>query len=127
MSTPLEQLARRVRPDPFFLAAPLARYAESHQLDDDALAARLGCDRDALTHLRLCRNPEHMPPHFWNDVEHIAARFHLDPDRLAEVVRFGQALLQARPPADAPVNQAAGYLMAAREEADGEPSSGKES
>jgi hypothetical protein len=127
MSIPLERLARRVRSDPFFLAAPLARYAESHQLDDGALAAHLGCGGDALTHLRLCRNPEPMPPHFWNDVERIAARFHLDPDRLAEVVRFGQALLQMRPPADVPVHPAPGYLMAAREESDEEPSPGKES
>jgi hypothetical protein len=126
MSIPLERLARRVQSDAFFLAAPLARYAESQRLDDHALAARLGCDGDTLTHLRLCRNPDAMPPHFWNDVERIASRFHLDPDRLAEVVRFGQALLQARPPAAAPVNPAPGYLMAAREDTDGEPPPGKD-
>jgi len=121
MSIPLERLARRVQSDQFFLAAPLARYAESQRLDDRALAAQLGCDGETLTHLRLCRNPDPMPPHFWNDVERFAARFRLDPDRLAEVVRFGQALLQAQPPTAAP-----GYLMAAREETDDEPSPGKE-
>jgi hypothetical protein len=126
MSIHLARLARRVQSDPFFLAAPLARYAESQQLNDEALAVRLECDRDALTHLRLCRNPDPMPPHFWHDVERIAARFHVDPDRLAEIVRFGQGLLQARPPADAPVNPASGYLMAAREENEGEPSPGEE-
>ena len=102
MSTPLESLARRVQSDPFFLAASLARYAVSEQLDDHALAARLGCDGGTLTHLRLCRNPKPLPPHFWNDVERIAARFHLDPDRLAEIVRFGQALLPVRPAEGAP-------------------------
>jgi len=126
MSTHLESLARRVQSDTFFLAAPLARYAESQQLNDEALAVRLGCDRDALTHLRLCRNPDPMPPHFWRDVERIAARFHVDPDQLAAIVRFGQALLQGQPAADAPVNPVSGYLMAAREQADGEPSPGGE-
>jgi hypothetical protein len=120
MSEPLERLARRVRSDPFFLAAPLARYADSERLDDDALAARLGCDRAALTLLRLCRSPQPMPPHFWNDVQQIAARFNLDPDRLAEVVRFGQALLQTRAPDAAPDEPAPGYLMAAREDAEDE-------
>jgi hypothetical protein len=126
MSTPLARLAQRVQSDPFFLAAPLARYAESQRLDDAALAARLGCDEDTLTHLRLCRNPDLMPPHFWNDVERIADRFHLDPDRLAEIVRFGQALLQARPAADAPTVPGTGYLMAARADDDGHFPLGKD-
>ncbi len=118
MNTPLTRLALRVRSDPFFLASALARYAESQRLDDNALAAQLGCDRNTLTHLRLCRNPDPTPPHFWNDVERIAGRFRLDPDRLAEVVRFGQAILQARLPTDAPASPGAGYLMAAREDED---------
>jgi hypothetical protein len=67
-----------------------------------------------------------MPPHFWKDVECIAARFQLDADRLAEIVRFGQALLQTKLPEGAPANPAPGYLMAARDEADSDPSPGKE-
>ncbi len=126
MNTPLARLAQRVQADPFFLASVLAPYAESQRLDDDGLAARLGCDGDTLTHLRLCRNPDPLPPHFWNDVERIAARFHLDPDRLAEIARFGQALLQARPPADAAVIPGTGYLMAAREDGDDHPPLGKD-
>ena len=126
MSKPLERLARRVQSDSFFLAAPLARYAGSEQLDDAALAARLGCDLDTLTHLRLCRNPEPMAPHFWKDVACIATRYRLDPDRLAEIVRFGQSLLQLQPPAEAPAQPSAGYLMAAREEMASEPTSEKE-
>ncbi len=126
MTTPLERLAGRVQSDPFFLAAPLSLYAESQRLDDDALAVRLGCGRETLTQLRLCRNPEPMPPNFWNDVERIADRFHLDADRLAEIVRFGQALLHARTSEGERVNPAPGYLMAAREEGDDEPPSGEE-
>jgi hypothetical protein len=116
MSAHLDRLARRVESDPFFLAAPLARYAASNRLDEDALAERLGCDRASLTHLRLCRSPEPMPPQFFKDVQQIAARFALDPDRLAEIVRFGQALLAVSPPASEVLDDAPGYLMAARDE-----------
>jgi hypothetical protein len=109
--------------DPLFLAAPLARYAESHALDDDALAARLGCPRAVLTDLRLCLNPHPEPPRFWHDVEQIAAHFAVDADRLAEAVRFGQGLLHLRPPPADSADAAPGYLMAARDE---EPDPGGE-
>src|SRR5438105_13995373 len=116
MGTHFERLAQRVQSDPFFLAAPLSCYAKSEHLDDDALAVRLECDRDALTHLRLCRNPEPMPPHFWQDIERIAARFQIDPHRLAEIVRFGQGLLQVRSAGQTVADQTTGFLVAAREE-----------
>ena len=115
MSDALESLARRVAGDPFFLAAPLARYAERHGLDDVALAASLGCAPALLTDLRLCRNPHPEAPRFWQDVERIATHFGLDAGRLAAAVRFGQGLLhlsqQGADAADAP-----GFLMAARDE-----------
>ncbi len=116
MSEHVERLARRVQGDDFFLAAPLALYATNQQLDDTALAARLGCDAAALTHLRLCRNPDPQPPHFWKDVERIAEHFRINADRLAEIVRFGQGLMKLRSP-----GQATGFLMAAREDEAGEP------
>ncbi len=132
MSTHLQRLAHRVQSDPFFLAAPLARYAESQQLDDDALTVRIGCDRDTLRRLRLCRNPEPMAPDFWHDVQRIAARFHLDADRLAEIVRFGQALLHAQLPTSASGEPTAdggagGSLLAAREETEAQAPPGEES
>jgi hypothetical protein len=118
MTTPLERLARRVESDPFFLAAPLARFAESERLDDEALAVRLGCDQDTLTRLRLCRNPEPEPPQFAADVERIAARFGLDADRLAEAVRRGQTVLRFR----AAGTGGTGSLLAARDGAEENPS-----
>jgi len=66
-----------------------------------------------------------MPPNFWQDVQRIADTFHLDPDRLAEIVRLGQALLHAQPPADTPSNPAVGPLLAAREESREEPPPGE--
>jgi hypothetical protein len=124
MSTHLDRLARRVMRDAFFLAAPLARYAESQQMSDDALANYLGCGLDSLTHLRLCRNPDPGPPHFWRDIEKIASRFHVDPDTLAEIVRLGQALFHSHHSSGEGVAKSAGYLMAAR---DGEPACETES
>jgi hypothetical protein len=44
-------------PDPFFLGSALAAYQRRHGLDDDGLAAVLGCAPDVLTQLRLCRRP----------------------------------------------------------------------
>lgn len=114
MSKHLERLAQRVMRDPFFLAAPLARYAESQGLGDEAVAGMLGCDVGTLAQVRLCRSPYPLPPGFWNDVERIAGRFRLDPDKLAEMVRFGQGLLAAR--GDGGADEAAGYLMAARDD-----------
>src|SRR5580700_4252094 len=99
MSESLKRLARRVRDDPLFVAAPLARFAESQRLDDAALAARLGCDVSVLTPLRLCRNPRPQPPHFGRDVDRIAQDCGVDADQLAEILRFGQALLAAQPSA----------------------------
>ena len=116
MNVHLERLARRVLRDPLFLAATLTRIAESHRLDDEGLATRLGCDRDTLTHLRLCRNPDPQPPNFWADVERIASRFGVDPDRLADVVKYGQGLMTVSPPPGPVTEEAPGFLMAAREE-----------
>jgi hypothetical protein len=84
-------------------------------MDDNAVAKHLGCDVATLTHLRLCRNPDRDPPHFWRDVERIANRFDIDTDTLAEVVKLGQALLRTQHPVTEGVGESAGYLMAARD------------
>jgi hypothetical protein len=63
-----------------------------------------------------------MPPNFWQDVERIAARLQVDPHRLAEIIRFGQGLLQCRAPETA-ANETPGYLMAAREDETEKPDS----
>src|SRR6266404_986611 len=115
MSQHLEHLARRVMDDPFFLAAPLAGFAQCEGLDDPALAARLGCDVAALTAMRLCRSPDPKPAVFWKDVQSIAIRCGANADALAEAVRFGQSLIQMRRVAQTP-----GHLMAARDAESGD-------
>lgn len=115
MSDALEALARQAAGDSLFLAAPLARYAASERLDDDALAERLGCPRGVLAELRLCRNPDPLPPRFGEDVQRIAGHFGLDAARLAQVIRFGQGLLRLAQPGPHGDAAAFGCLLAARD------------
>lgn len=92
MSDHLENMARRLDGDPFFLACPLMLYQKSEGLSEDSLAARLQCSREALTPVRLCRAPASEEGSFLDDIERIATRFSVNTDALAEAVRRGQAL-----------------------------------
>ena len=61
--------------------------------------------------VRLCRAPRADPREFWEDVECVASRFGLDPDRLADAVQRGEAIRamqQAQP-------GTRGMLLAARD------------
>ena len=109
MIDPIESLAARVKDDPFFLAPVLACYAESAGLDDDGLARDLGCPREALDRLRVCRPPR--DGFFRQDVERLAGHLGLDFDKLAAAVREGQTLLRMCEAA-----AGAARLLAAREE-----------
>ena len=117
MSERIAALARRVRGDPFFLAAVLDAYARSEGLDEVGLAALLACPVATLAPLGLCRRPRPEPPLFRRDVERIAARFGVRADALAEVVRRADALAALRRIAagDAADADERGLLMAARD------------
>jgi hypothetical protein len=116
MSAALDHLAARVGTDPLFLANALAEYARSEELDDDGLAAALGCVRTDLTRLRLCGAPR--SDHFRADVDAIAIHFGIDPNALTAIVRRGQSLARLRAAQPAETNP--GFLLAARDE-DREP------
>jgi hypothetical protein len=120
MSDPLERLARRAEDDSFFLAQLLACYARSEGLDDGGLARYLGCPPAALTALRLCRAPRPAPREFWDDVRRIGERFGADPDRLAALVRQGQAIRKFQAAAGS-----RGLLLAARDAPDEGPPEGE--
>jgi hypothetical protein len=90
----LEKLATRLRDDPFFLACPLAIYADSMRMDDAKLSAALGCPQETLIHVRLCRAPSESQ--FIDDIGQIASRFQLNADALAQAVRGGQVIFQMR-------------------------------
>ena len=92
MSNHLENMARRLESDPFFLACPLKLYQTSEGLSEDALAASLGCSTDSLVSIWLCRAPAGEEESFQDDIGRIATRFSVDGDALAEAVRRGQAL-----------------------------------
>jgi hypothetical protein len=92
MPNHLENMARRLEGDPFFLACPLMLYQKSEGHSEEALAARFQCSREALTSLRLCRAPAGEGESFHDDIERIAARFSVNADALAEAVRRGQSL-----------------------------------
>ncbi len=105
----LRRAAERARRRPFYLAAVLLDWAESEGMDDTALAARLGCSVADLPGVLLCRRPEGTGPTFRKDVERIADRFGLDPLRLAEAIRYADALAAIAPAEDDP------WLIAARD------------
>jgi hypothetical protein len=108
MTDRLYALARRVRDDLFFLSSALEEYARGEGLDKAGLAAELGCAPETLGPLGLCRRPR--PETFWADIERIAERFGLVPQRLAEVIRRADTLVALRGPAVEP-----GWLAAARD------------
>lgn len=110
MGNHLEDMARRLESDPFFLACPLKLYQKSEGLSEDSLAAGLKCSNEALLSVRLCRSPTGEEESFHDDIERIAARFSVDGDALAEAVRRGQALFHMTSG-----RNASGTLVAARD------------
>jgi hypothetical protein len=124
MNSYLEHLTRRVADAPDFLARALGEFARSEKLDDAALADRLGCTVENLTHLRLCRMPGSQTGSFWQDIEQIAGRFALDPGVLAEAVRRGQSLHHLRDAGGDRIEQS-NFLLAARDDSrEGPPPEG---
>lgn len=120
MTDPIIRLARRVDDDPFFVASALREYAASENLDEAALAARLGCSVETLARVALCRRPHPSPPRFREDLARIATRFGVKPDVLAEMLRRAAVLERARRGGAAEH----GTLMAARDrESPAEPGS----
>jgi len=115
MNPSLTHLAQRVADAPDFLAYALAEYARSERLEDTALAARLGCAVETLTHLRLCRMPREQAPLFWQDVKQIAQRFSVSAEVVAEVTRRGQSLFHLRVAAGGQKDKP-NFLLAARDD-----------
>jgi len=109
--TPLERVARRLSADAFFLGFRLAEYSRVHELDDAALAARLGCEAALLPTIRLCRAPRTDASGFREDVLCVAKRFGLNPRALAEASKHGLATPRHE---NAPTDSA-GVLLAARD------------
>jgi hypothetical protein len=108
MADPLSSLARRAEERPDFLACLLAAYAHSEDLNDDALAARLGCATEQLPRLKLCRAPRAAPAEMRQDVARLAALFNVAEPALRQAVLRGRVVLRLRQGSDA-------VLLAARD------------
>lgn len=93
MTNHLENMARRLEDDPYFLACPLKHYARSEGLNEETLAAGLKCSKESLLQVRLCRSPAAEGETFHDDIQRIAVKFSVDADVLAQAVRRGQAIL----------------------------------
>ena len=115
-SPSLDRLALLARERPNLLAGPLTLYKEQEGLDDQQLAAFLGCQVDDLPRLALCERPRQEAPHFHEDIERIADYIHADMMQLARLIRAAEAreVFSQRPGGAAPT------LLAARDYEDAE-------
>lgn len=86
----LHRLAMLAKERPNLLAGPLERYKEQEGLDDEQLAAILGCEIEAIARLALCERPRTVPQ-FREDVERIAIYIHADMLQLAMLIRAAEA------------------------------------
>lgn len=108
----LERLSRRASKEPSFLGWQLAAFARARGFGDATLADFLGCPVATLANVRLCGPIR--PEHFRDDVTSVAAKFGLNPHRLAEAAKSLPAE-RTREPANA---EAPGVLLAARDRGD---------
>ncbi len=85
----LRDAAARAKDDPFYLSGLLEAYRQMENMSQNELASYLGCLPDLLPSIALCRRPHHS--RFRQDIEQIASRFTISPDRLANLVRAAEA------------------------------------
>jgi hypothetical protein len=83
-----QQVIRRFAADPFFAGAALSRFERRTGLEEDQLAAFLGCEVAALPRLALYRWPNPDSPRFGEQVQRIADRTGADVVRLATILLF---------------------------------------
>ena len=86
----LHRLAMLAKEHPNLLAGPLEFYKKQEGLDDEQLAAMLGCEVGAIARLALCERPRPVP-HFREDVQRIATYIHADMLQLAMLIRAAEA------------------------------------
>lgn len=82
----LDRLAQLAQERPNLLAGPLHLYKEQEGLDDQQIAAMLGCELAAIPRLALCERPR-PAQHFREDVKRIAAYIHADWRQLMMLIR----------------------------------------
>jgi hypothetical protein len=113
-SPSLSRLVMLAQGRPSLLALPLILYQDQEDLDDQQLAAGLGCSVDMLTRLALCERPR-PAPHFREDVERIAHYIQADPMQLAMAIRAAESREALRQRAGAAQDRVQRTLLAARD------------
>ncbi len=113
-SPSLSRLALLAQGRPNLLALPLILYQDQENLDDQQLAAKLGCSVDMLTNLALCERPR-PAPHFREDVERIAHYIQADSMQLAMVIRAAESREALRQHTRITRNRVQRTLLAARD------------
>ncbi len=93
--TLLERSVLRVANDETFLASDLRVWAGG-TLDLDALATFLGCTREGVVKVSLCRRPDPAAASFRPDILKIAVHAGVDEQRLLELVREAASLAAFR-------------------------------
>lgn len=94
MADRIDAFARRAADDHFFLSSALQEYARSEGMDAGALCRFLGCEREMLGPLGLCRRPD--GERLLDDARRIAQRFKVREDALIEVIRRADVLAALR-------------------------------
>jgi hypothetical protein len=85
----LARFAVRASRDPLFLGYLLLAAQTAHGWSADELRAHLGVDEEGLVDLALCRAPAGPPTPAYT--ARLAGRWGLDEERLAGIIRAGQA------------------------------------
>ena len=106
-----QRAIERARDDDFFLGWALAHFQVDNRMEDEKLAEWLGCTREQLWKLSLCRLPSDQSDDFAVNVQQIATFGGCRPDRLVQLLREVAALSSLREGA----KLADGALMAARD------------
>lgn len=94
-------------------------FATAHRIEGispEALAAELGCSRETLDWLALCRRPEE--DRFAEDLDVIAERFKLEPLPLARLIRRVESLATFTSRRQEEDVRDEALLMAARDDSD---------
>src|SRR5262245_26583667 len=85
----LARAARYFSGRPEFLGYWLELYRQTKGLELPALARVLDCSLETLQHLALCLRPR--PERLSQDTAELAARYRIDPHRLANLLHHAQA------------------------------------
>jgi hypothetical protein len=107
-----DELVKRLKGNPDFLAYVLARYQEQEGISDENLPAALGTLPELVSRLALCRKPDSNAASFGTSLREIADYTLVDESLLADLIRQVSSLEALSKPAQ---NE---FLAAARDRDD---------